>query len=255
MNEKVLQHILIKIEKYRKKKHKISKKDIKILDYGCGKGEFVIWFKDKGYNNTYGVDINHIRIRNGEILLSEKGYSKKSLELLDKNGKTSFPENYFDFVFSNQVFEHIEDINKVINEIFRITKENGEGFHLFPTKRGLLEGHLFMPFVHWLPKNHLRKFLIFFFVSIGLEPRRPRWKETINENKKKRTEIYYNYSVNNTFYRNSSELEGVFRKFNFQVSLYLFKKTINKRELIRRFVLPNNILLTQAKKFFNGVLS
>ncbi|KKN16848.1 hypothetical protein LCGC14_0971830 [marine sediment metagenome] len=243
---------MIKIEKYRKKKHKISRKDVKILDYGCGKGESVTWFKERGYNNTYGVDINPIVIRNGLTLLSEKGYSRKSLELLDKNGKTSFPENYFDFVFSNQVFEHIEDINKVINEIFRITKENGEGFHLFPAKWGPLEGHLFMPFIHWLPKNHFRKFLIFFFVSIGLEPRYPRWKETINENKKKRTEIYYNYSVNKTFYRDSSELEGVFRKFNFHVSLYLFKKNINIRELIRRFVLSNNVLLTQAKKSSNS---
>ena len=120
MNKKVLQHILIKIEKYRKKKHIISKKEVKILDYGCGKGESVIQFKEKGYENTYGVDINPIVIKNGLKLLFEKGYSKKSLELLDKNGKTSFPENYFDFVISNQVFEHIEDINKVINEIFRI---------------------------------------------------------------------------------------------------------------------------------------
>jgi len=248
LNEKVLQHILIKIEKYRKKKQIISKKDVKILDYGCGKGESVIWFKEKGYNNTYGVDINPIRIKNGIKLLSEKGYSKIFLELFDKNGRISFPENYFDFVFSNQVFEHIEDINKVIKEIFRITKENGEGFHIFPVKWGLLEGHLYMPFIHWIPKNNLRKFLIFLFVSIGLEPRDPRWKETIGKNKKVRAETYYKYSINKTFYRNSSELESVFRKFNFRVTSYPFKKTITKREIIRRIILPNFLLLTQAKK-------
>jgi 2-polyprenyl-3-methyl-5-hydroxy-6-metoxy-1,4-benzoquinol methylase len=35
----------------------------------------------------------------------------------------------------------------------------------------LVEAHLFMPFVHWLPKNAAHKWLIGLFVLAGIEPR------------------------------------------------------------------------------------
>ncbi|UCC21301.1 MAG: methyltransferase domain-containing protein, partial [Promethearchaeota archaeon] len=37
---------------------------MKILDFGCGRGLFVLWLKEHGYN-AYGIDIDPIPIKNG----------------------------------------------------------------------------------------------------------------------------------------------------------------------------------------------
>ena len=54
---------------------------------------------------------------------------------------------FFDIVISNQVLEHIESIDLVIDEIARITKSGGIGLHIFPSRRHLIEAHLKMPFI------------------------------------------------------------------------------------------------------------
>jgi SAM-dependent methyltransferase len=50
-----------------------------------------------------------------------------------------FPDNYFDFIYSTQVFEHIDDVPAAAREVNRVLKPEGRAWlnvHLFPSLTG-----------------------------------------------------------------------------------------------------------------------
>lgn len=200
------------IDAYRKKRN-LKREEMNILDWGCGRGRDVLWLREQGYN-AYGVDIDIESIRNGINLFKAKGYDDLTLGLLSPEGKTNFPDNFFHFTFSNQVFEHVSNIEAVADEIRRITVKNGMGYHVYPAHKYVVEGHLFMPFIHWLPKNKLRKYLILVYVYLGREPR---WRELEDSRFSKKVEAYYQYSINKTYYRKYPDVRKAFQNNGFRV--------------------------------------
>jgi len=196
------------------KSSKKSKKDLKILDWGCSRGLEVFWLKKNGYESVYGVDIDEEPIKNGLSLANELGMNGNILSQLIDGKKTKFPDNYFDIVFSNQVLEHVKDIDKVASEIYRITKPKGVGCHIFPGFLYPNEGHLHMPFVHWLPKNFSRYSLIILYVFLRREPF---WPELKDQSIMQRAKVYYLYSINKTYYRSPWELNNIFKNALFNI--------------------------------------
>jgi SAM-dependent methyltransferase len=67
-----------------------------------------------------------------------------------------WPDSTFDLVLSNQVFEHVEKLDVVIDEIRRVLKPGALLVALFPTRETIREGHIGIPFVHWLPRGRIR---------------------------------------------------------------------------------------------------
>jgi len=191
----------------------LSKEDINILDWGCGRGRSVLWLQDEGYN-AFGVDVDQGPIDNASALFQSKGHNPSVLQLLTQEGKTEFPSNYFHITFSSQVLEHVENLDAVAAELFRITKPEGIGFHTYPARKHLVEAHLKMPFIHWLPKNILRHQLIALFVLAGREPRWPGLRSPAEK-----TEAYYRYSIGKTFYRKQAETKAVFSRNGVQGQL------------------------------------
>lgn len=186
---------------------------IKVLDWGCGRGRFVLWLREQGYE-AYGVDIDLEPVQNGLPLFAAKGHNGNYLRVLETDGKTNFENGFFDFVMTDNVLEHVSDLEKVVAEISRVTSSKGAGYHIFPAQRQLLEGHLFMPFVHWLPKNSLRKTLIRHYIKNGREPH---WKEVEDATPEKKTDVYYQYSINHLFYRSFSQIQKSFKEAGFRV--------------------------------------
>ncbi|MFX0138425.1 MAG: class I SAM-dependent methyltransferase [Candidatus Hodarchaeota archaeon] len=236
-NKEIIQYL----DDYQKKNN-MKKNDINVLDWGCGKGRDVLWLREQGYN-AFGVDLDPEPIRNGRHLIRKKGYDDSILRLIKVDGKTNFPDDFFHFAFSNHVFEHINDLDSVVAELKRITVRNGIEYHLYPGYKSIREGHLNMPFIHWFPKNRIRKFLIFAFLCCGREPK---WKELENYNKREKTEIYFKYSINNTFYRKYSKVMRIFEKNNFSVK---FKMAIHpkwKKKILFKVISPfiHHLLLT-----------
>lgn len=89
----------------------------KLLDIGCGTGEFLSSFIS-GKWNLCGIEPN------------SKGFNLSCKKVKGKiiNNKLSnckFSNDYFDVITMWQVFEHIHDPNKELQEINRILKDDG----------------------------------------------------------------------------------------------------------------------------------
>lgn len=188
--------------------------DLKVLDWGCGRGRHVLWLRKQGFQ-AFGVDIDPMPVRNGLPLFRSNGYPEDCLTLLDEQGRSPYPDGFFDYVFSGNVLEHVADIRSVAAEMGRITRSGGAGYHVFPAQHQPVEGHLFMPFVHWLPAGGLRKLFIHLFVILGREPN---WVEVRGASASIKRDFYYRYSVNNIFYRPYSLVRRAFEESGFSVA-------------------------------------
>lgn len=125
--------------------------NLKILDYGCGRGEIVVAGRKEGLD-IYGSDIFY----EGDRICIEE--LKKNNLLGDaileiENNRIPFPDEMFDLVISNQVFEHVEDLEKTLSEIYRVMKPGAFFISRFPTKEIFFEGHIGIPFCHWFSKK------------------------------------------------------------------------------------------------------
>ncbi len=205
--------VLLHIEQYQRKMN-LRKEDLRILDWGCGRGRSVAYLREQGFK-AFGVDIDPEPISNGRQLFLERGLDVNNiLTLIDQDGKTKFSDGFFHFVFSESVFEHIKDLESVAKELQKITSPGGVGLHLYPAHRYIKEGHLLMPFVHWLPKTKLRKMYIWLFLLLG---QNPNWKELEGKSIREQAEVYYDYSINKTYYRNCYTVKKIFTRKGFDI--------------------------------------
>jgi SAM-dependent methyltransferase len=119
-----------------------------ILDFGCGEGRRVYELRKMGLN-VFGVDIEnrYEKIKNMGI---EEGIIKEFEEVFrtidTSNYKIPFGDNTFDFVFSEQVLEHVQNWMEAITEIKRVLKPGGFSLHFFPSRLRPIESHVFVPF-------------------------------------------------------------------------------------------------------------
>ncbi len=116
-------------------------------------------------------------------------------------------------MFSETVLEHVVDLDAVAREFRRLTATPSCGLHVFPARRGVVEQHLNMPFIHWLPKNRLRRLVMRAYVAAGVEPK---WVE---ESLRDKVQRYYDYSLEHTFYRPIQEVRDTFERRGFQSRL------------------------------------
>lgn len=91
----------------------------KMIDLGCGNGEFTLRCTNKvETQKIWGVEISLPEIEKSQ----EKGIK---IIQSDLNKSLPFKDNFFDIVISNQVLEHLLDIDQFFMEIYRILKING----------------------------------------------------------------------------------------------------------------------------------
>lgn len=122
MIKKILKNTAKKIEKdFQDKLYSLLEKDAEasFLDLGCYDGTLSISIANKiGTNKVFGVEINSELAKKSK----ENGIVVKSSDL---NHKIDFGDNSMDIVFSNQVIEHLYDIDRFVFEIYRVLKPGG----------------------------------------------------------------------------------------------------------------------------------
>jgi SAM-dependent methyltransferase len=188
-----------------------EKRDIRVLDFGCGRGVLHVTLKRLGFD-AYGADVDVHAITVARDFLRNAGYDVNSVGTINVDGKTTFPDAYFDVIVSDQVIEHVEDINLVATECARLTKTGGWGLHSYPAHLIPVEPHVFVPFVHWLPKKSIRRYWIFFCLFFKKETPFDHLKHM---NKMQLAQHYFGYLNEQTFYRSWPVVSAAFQNQGF----------------------------------------
>ena len=121
----------------------------KVLDYGCGAGTIVSLCRERDID-AYGCDTFYEGGDYSSAVPAE--YLGSVIRRMD-GGRIPFESQTFDWVVSNQVMEHVADLDAVLSEIHRVLKPNGFVLSLFPDRGVWQEGHCGIPFLHRFPKH------------------------------------------------------------------------------------------------------
>lgn len=106
----------------------------RVLDNGCGLGTYLAAFERANPDGFHiGLEIEHERAV--QALPSSDGITQGVGE------KMPFADNSFDFVFSNEVIEHVEDDRLYAAEMVRVTKPGGRILIFCPNRWYPVEQH------------------------------------------------------------------------------------------------------------------
>jgi SAM-dependent methyltransferase len=165
------------------KKYTRNNNAIRILDMGCGKGKFLAFISNilpilhpEVKFEFYGYDIQEHGAQSEDYLTTLIEYLnseapsenwEKRIEVISSEDNLPYDEGFFNYIVSNQVFEHVMNHEFVLGEIHRCLKPNGISINLFPVKEVLYEGHLRLPLAHRILNEDLLKSYIKVLNFIG----------------------------------------------------------------------------------------
>jgi SAM-dependent methyltransferase len=128
-----------------------EEKSIRILDYGCGKGQLLFYLRVLGYTNLTGVDVSNME----KINRLNKRYSNMGLgsKIFFKYDGVVLPFNSssFDIIVSQQVIEHVHNVEQYFLESRRVLSPKGQMLLDFPHRLVPFDTHTRMWFVHYFP--------------------------------------------------------------------------------------------------------
>lgn len=158
------------------------------------------------------------------------------------NGELPFDEP-FDFIVTNQVFEHVADLGGLLSLVKSALKPDGLSINLFPLKYVVWEAHCKCPFPHWIRSERLRHAYLSSYAFITRKP--SEWPD-----------IWTRKLSDEVSYRSEREIvllsrqAGLDPRFSYTFGYYLLKL----RSLFRNMdiVIPK-ISLATALKYISSV--
>ncbi len=127
------------------KKNELAK--LKCLDVGSSSGVIANELS-KYFETVDAIDVDKKAIKRANIK-----YNKKNLKFLEMDAqKTTFADSSFDVIILNQVYEFVDDDNKLLNEIYRLLRKGGICYFGARNKFAVIEAQYDIPFLSWIPK-------------------------------------------------------------------------------------------------------
>ncbi len=125
--------------------------EIRILEHGCGGGSALLYLLALGYAGIHGVDLGG-RMAALDRIVSAAGGIEQRFFVYD-GYRLPFPAASFDFVFSQQVLEHVAPpmIGPYYSEEARVLVPGGIAYHQVPHRLVPYESHTRTWFIHYLP--------------------------------------------------------------------------------------------------------
>jgi ubiquinone/menaquinone biosynthesis C-methylase UbiE len=98
-----------------------KKNELKVFEFGCGGGLWLRWFKEEYNAKIFGIDNSKIGLE-----MAKKIIPKAILKFGDVR-KVPFKKEIFDLVFCLGLIVHFndKDIQKILSEMYRVTKKGG----------------------------------------------------------------------------------------------------------------------------------
>ncbi len=199
-----------------------------VLDFGCGRGTTAAALRQRGYS-AYGVEIVEEYILNGRDILPATDTLGSVLSILAPSGRSIFADAVFDAVVSDQVLEHVENLDVVLSEVSRVLKPGGVTVHTFPAAHTIVEPHVKVPVVHWLPKGSLRNAGVRAAVGLGLSV--PHFSEYTSA---QRAQILSRFLDTDTCYRSTRTIRAAFAKHGLKARIANRDKLVARGGLIGR---------------------
>lgn len=132
-------------------------KKLSILDVGASSG-IIDFFISKYVGSLTGIDIDDGAIKHAKEKYKKKNLTFKKVDALN----LSFKDNSFDIVICTHVYEHVEDPNKLLREIYRVLKPNSVCYLAAANALWPMEAHHNLLFLSYLPKNAASLYLRIF---------------------------------------------------------------------------------------------
>ena len=122
----------------------------KILDMACGVGTFMFHGLRKGYN-IYGIEPEEYKLQYMNMKIDEMNYPQEWKNKIIKGIGENLPfeDNTFDYIITYQTLEHVQNVEKCIDEMLRVLKGGGKLKIQAPDYDSFFEPHYLLPF---LPK-------------------------------------------------------------------------------------------------------
>ena len=105
-----------------------------ILDFGCGHGAMVQAYRLAGLQ-AFGADVK----------VERPADWLRAITAVNGSYRIPFDDEAFDFVYSNSVLEHVEDLDSALSEMKRVLKPGGVSLHFFPPRAKPIEPHVLVP--------------------------------------------------------------------------------------------------------------
>jgi 2-polyprenyl-6-hydroxyphenyl methylase/3-demethylubiquinone-9 3-methyltransferase len=93
--------------------------DSKVLDYGCGRGEFTEYLAALGFR-AVGVDLSLHAID-----FNQRDFPELEFTMVDDDARAPFEDEFFDAIWSSEVIEHVYDVHAVFAEFSRLLRCGG----------------------------------------------------------------------------------------------------------------------------------
>ena len=140
--------------------------EIRVLDVGCGYGglmadianvlgaDFRIEVFGYEISSHRGADAQYIEKTLAHLRSRARDFAwEDPVHVINPGDPIPFGENTFDFVVSNQVIEHVMDLDHLVKDLGRVLKSGGVGIHHFPAIESLVDPHSGVLWAHRMPND------------------------------------------------------------------------------------------------------